>query len=248
MQGFMASGITLPKVALAAMCAGFLLSGAVHATPIETFNLDHPAAGSGIPAGTWGTVTLSLIDLNEVEVDLLLAPGVLLVNTGGSAHTPFAFNISGAQPASGIVVLHPSGAAECLPATILPCFTPTYAAENAAPYGTLSQGIAYSGGNGGANHGNDGPLNFTITLPGIGHMTNGLFDRFVANGQNAIFAADLYVPSNTGSSNTGEVAATAGTAGDNPVIIGTQVPEPLTLTVLGVAFAGLGAARKRRRI
>ena len=107
--------------------------------PTEVFNLNlsHDVT---VPSGGAGTITVTQIDPDDVEILVQLASGVLVREYhGGPGHVPFAFNISGAQPVSpDIAILHPVSATECLPATTLPCFTPTYGPVSATPYGSGS--------------------------------------------------------------------------------------------------------------
>src|SRR5579864_1926252 len=134
-------------VALAVTLATPALAG-----PTLSFNLDQissPTIGSGI----LGTVVLTQVDLDKVDVKVTVAPD-LFVNTGGP-HTPFAFNttLSGLRvafvtPVNGV---YPHGT-----------FSYNSAGGANTPYGNFSQAIDSTAGNGSGN-GYGGTLEFTVS-------------------------------------------------------------------------------------
>jgi hypothetical protein len=147
-----------------------------------------------------GTVTVTGISANEVDVLITLAPNLVINTSNGNSHTPVAFNLTSTLAAAvgtgnGITVLHPVGTTECFPATQLPCFTPQYGASPITGSVDLNEGLLYSGSNG-ASGGNDGPVEFTITATGIGNISNGQFSAFVPGSNGAIFAVDLFLSLN----------------------------------------------------
>lgn len=239
---------------MAATLVGMLgFAGIAHADLIQTFNLDQSDPKLGV-SGSVGTVQLLQLNMDEVRVTVSLKPN-LLINTGGAdggTHTPFAFNLSSSVAAAvnsgqGITVTAPVTGADCSPAPA-PCFTPTYAAGQATPFGTLNEALSYSGANGGGTaHGNDGPLVFTITGAGVGDVTtDGKFSAFVPNDDGAIFAADLWIAPN---GPTGTFASSSGTPGNGGTGGGgsnANVPEPASLLLFGSATLLLLARRQRR--
>src|SRR4051794_15440349 len=114
-------------IVIGGLALGGGLSDPVKAAPIETYIFN-----TGIGGGAnLGTVKVTQIDLNDVSVDVQLAPN-LLINSGGP-HTPFAFNLTtalatalNAAGGNAVTVTAPVGAA-CSPAPS-PCFAPDYAA------------------------------------------------------------------------------------------------------------------------
>ena len=188
------------------------------AGPLYTFGISEGTQPSDV-----GTVTLTQDGANSVDVSVDLLPGYGFVNTGGP-HTPFAFNLSGVgtpsidftTPLDGI---YASGV-----------FSLNAAGGDNTPYGTFGIAIDSTAGNGSGN-GYYGDLLFTLTR--AGGLDTG---DFVANSDDAYFSADL-----TDGLNTGAQAWTTRTVQNND----TQVPEPGTIGLFGVALLGIAAARRR---
>jgi hypothetical protein len=219
----------LGMVGALALAGAFVMSAPASAV---TFQLNIISAGN-IGTGTQGTVTLTQNGLNEVDVEVKLTAGVLLINTGGP-HTPFAFNLAPAKAAATVTVTSVN-----TPATFFAQAGP----QSATPYGNFTNAIGYNGSNGGVGHGSAGPLDFKVVFAGGLSISD-----FVKNGVNGyFFAADLYgTGGNTGSVASNQVCTTCP---DNaPPPDGTPIPGTVGLmgSVLAMG-AGFGAWRRRRR-
>jgi hypothetical protein len=205
-----------PKALMAACCAlGALAASPAHAALV--FNLDKISGTTIAPLNTSvGTVTLTQNGADEVDVLVTLLPGtstthaVELINSGGP-HTPFVFSLKPAKSGATVSVISPS-----------PTFYALSGTQSDTPYGSFTNGIGYTGQNGGG-HGNAGPLSFSVTdAAGIS------VSDFTRNASGYYFAADVIGPSG----GTGSVSA---------------VPLPGAVTMFGAAFMGLVgfAARKK---
>jgi len=147
-------------------------------------DLNVPATGSGLPAMSYGTITVTDIDGGGVTVKVDLADFVNFVNSGGP-HTPFAFNLNTSIVLQSITGLGSPFAAQ--------------ESASATPFGDFDYGIGMTNGNG-WSHSYHGSLVFTIADIGT--------ENFNANSAGYWFAADLGYKPGTANAITGSVAAT----------------------------------------
>ena len=161
-----------------------------------------------------------------MKVDLI-NPTYGFVNTGGP-HTPFAFTLAGSEAGLSIGFTTPAGGT-------YPdgTFSLNTAGGSNTPYGAFGVAIDSTAGNG-SSHGYFGDLLFTLTRTG-GLST----DDFIANDGGSFFSADL--------SNGQSTGAQAWMSRSTITTTSTDVPEPLTVSLLGAGLAGLGALRRRRK-
>jgi hypothetical protein len=169
-------------------------------------------SAANIGTGVQGTVTLTQNGADEVDVAVKLSQGVLLVNTGGP-HSPFVFNLAPSVAGATVTVTSPST-----------FYTPGSTQET--PFGTFTNGIAYSGANGGGS-GSPGPLDFMVV--DLGGISIG---DFVANTGGYFFAADIL---GTGGY-TGAVASNA-----------AVTPLPPAWSVMLIGLAGIASLVYRRQ-
>jgi hypothetical protein len=190
--------------------------------------------------GPFGTVTLTTVDSDTVDVLVSLKPGIGFVDTGTAApgnHPDFAWtldsNIGSGTGAISIHYVQVGGDGWTLynqrtsPITMSDGF-------GAYQFALYCNGAEACGP--GASHPNFGPLQFQLTRNG------GLtVDSFIANAEGTFFAADIINGAPNG--NTGLVRTTAK---DRDITV-TAVPEPATLTLVGLGVIGVTRRLRRKR-
>jgi hypothetical protein len=230
-------------------------AGSASAVTLNTYTsqLEYRDAGNGnFTTGSFGTVTLTEMDANTVQVMVTLANvNSLFVNTGGP-HDPFLFNL----PAVSTVTVQSAGAQDF-----------SYAGNgsfSATPFGTFIDKIACCTIHGGKNNGKEGngqangdapPLIFTVfnagglTFAGQGAtfdpntgklLTTGTGNHFVSNAGGWWFAADIYDGATKQTYNVAARDAFGPTSG--------AVPEPATWALMIMGFGSAGAMLRRRRL
>ena len=172
-------------------------------------------SSSSIGSGSLGVVTLTQNSLDQVEINVALAPNTAFVSTGGS-HNAFAFNfdvltpytITINSPTSGIFVYDGTG--------------------SNTPYGTFINVIDCPGCGPGGSNAYPGLLDFMVT------DTSGLsLNDFIANSGGYYFSADVIGPSG----GTGNIASN--------LISPIPEPRTYAMLLAGLGLIGFTVHRRK---
>jgi hypothetical protein len=208
---------SLSKVAISLAC--FVLVTLASATLVraDTVTFDLNK-GSTLPNQNYGTITLTLNGSGGIDVSISLLSGNRIVNTGFDASVAFNSTLGGQIGVTG------------LPGTYTLVNSGNPSSIGMDGFGTFEYGVLFNAQGGGA--GTDSSLTFTVTRVG-GFSSVFQLVELSTNPPGSIqspFAVDIICDS----------------CGPATGVIGTQVPEPTSMLLLGTGLATLAAGLRKR--
>jgi hypothetical protein len=208
---------SLSKVAISLAC--FVLVTLASATLVraDTVTFDLNK-GSTLPNQNYGTITLTLNGSGGIDVSISLLSGNRIVNTGFDASVAFNSTLGGQIGVTG------------LPGTYTLVNSGNPSSIGMDGFGTFEYGVLFNAQGGGA--GTDSSLTFTVTRVG-GFSSVFQLVELSTNPPGSIqspFAVDIICDS----------------CGPATGVVGTQVPEPTSMLLLGTGLATLAAGLRKR--
>ena len=174
--------------------------------------------GSTLPNQNYGTITLTLNGSGGINVSISLLPGNRIVHTGFDASVAFNSTLGGQIGVTG------------LPGTYTLVNSGNPSSIGMDGFGTFEYGVLFGPNGGGA--GTDSSLSFTVTRVG-GFSSVFQLVELSTNPPGSIqspFAVDIICDS----------------CGPATGVIGTSVPEPTSMLLLGTGLATLAAGLRKR--